>query len=128
LATLFGLFPFLEKLFADSAYEGPKFHTALATILPHLKTEIVKRSDRVKGFVRFSEEPEPFLLNFTCGRHHLAPLRELKDLHPLTQMVFVGRQTERHRPAILETLTQCLEGESTRPLSLLSRLGFGPSG
>jgi len=83
---------------------------------------------RVKGFVRFSEEPEPFLLNFTCGRHHLAPLRELKDLHPLTQMVFVGRQTERHRPAILETLTQCLEGESTRPLSLLSRLGFGPSG
>src|ERR1700720_3503203 len=49
LATLFGLFPFLAKLFADSAYEGPVFHTALATLLPHLKTEIVKRSDRIKG-------------------------------------------------------------------------------
>src|SRR5208282_5434772 len=49
LATLFGLFPYLEKLFADSAYEGPIFHTALAHILPQLKTEIVKRSDRVKG-------------------------------------------------------------------------------
>jgi hypothetical protein len=51
LATLFGLFPFLERLFADSAYEGPIFETALASILPRLKTEIVKRSDQVKGFV-----------------------------------------------------------------------------
>ncbi len=51
LATLFGLFPFLTKLFADSAYQGPIFHGALANILPHLETEIVKRSDRVKGFV-----------------------------------------------------------------------------
>ena len=51
LATLFGLFPYLEKLFADSAYEGPIFHAALAGILPHLKTEIGKRSDRIKGFV-----------------------------------------------------------------------------
>ena len=51
LATLFGLFPFLEKLFADSAYEGPIFRAALADILPRLETEIVKRSDRVRGFV-----------------------------------------------------------------------------
>src|SRR5271167_1721746 len=32
LATLFGLFPYLKKLFADSAYQGPIFQTALATI------------------------------------------------------------------------------------------------
>src|ERR1700687_556062 len=51
LSTLFGMFPFLEKLFADSAYEGPIFHTALALILPPLTTEIVKRSDQAKGFV-----------------------------------------------------------------------------
>jgi transposase len=51
LATLFGMFPFLEKLFADSAYDGPIFHTALAAILPSLKTEIFKRSDQAKGFV-----------------------------------------------------------------------------
>ena len=48
---MFGLFPFLGKLFADSAYQGPVFHLALAGILPDLETEIVKRSDRVKGFV-----------------------------------------------------------------------------
>ena len=34
LASLFGLFPFLRKLFADSAYQGPIFHRALADILP----------------------------------------------------------------------------------------------
>ena len=51
LSTLFGMFPFLEKLFADSAYEGPIFHTALASIRPLLKTEIVKRSDKATGFV-----------------------------------------------------------------------------
>ena len=49
-ARSFGLFPFLG-LFADSAYQGPVFHRALAGILPDLETEIVKRSDRVKGFV-----------------------------------------------------------------------------
>jgi len=51
LATLFGLFPFLEKLFADSAYQGPIFNSKLASILPYVKTEIVKRSDTAKGFV-----------------------------------------------------------------------------
>ena len=51
LATLFGQFPFLAGLIADSAYAGPVFHGALAHILPHLKIEIVKRSDRIKGFV-----------------------------------------------------------------------------
>jgi len=52
LATLFGQFPFLEKLFADSAYQGPIFANALTKILPRLETEIVKRSDHAKGFVQ----------------------------------------------------------------------------
>jgi putative transposase len=51
LTTLFGQFPFLAKLFADSAYTGSIFHTALTKVLPNLGTEIVKRSDRAKGFV-----------------------------------------------------------------------------
>ena len=52
LATMKNLFPFLEKLFADSAYQGPLFAKALAKILPRLETEIVKRSDHAKGFVQ----------------------------------------------------------------------------
>ncbi len=45
------MYPSLKKLFADAAYQGPEFNRALAKILPHLKTEIVKRSDQAKGFV-----------------------------------------------------------------------------
>jgi transposase len=52
LATMKGLFPFLEKLFADSGYQGPLFAKALAQILPRLETEIVKRSDHAKGLVQ----------------------------------------------------------------------------
>src|SRR5262245_2975103 len=51
LATLFGMYPFLKKLFADGGYQGPDFQKALAKILPQLETEIVKRSDRTRGFV-----------------------------------------------------------------------------
>jgi transposase len=50
LATLFGLYPFLRKLFADGGYQGPKFRTALAELLPELAVEIVKRSDTAQGF------------------------------------------------------------------------------
>ena len=50
-ATLFGRFPCLERLFADSAYQGPIFADRLAKILFHVKIEIVKRSDQAKGFV-----------------------------------------------------------------------------
>jgi transposase len=51
LATLFGMYPFLRKLFADGGYQGPEFQKALTKILPHLETEIIKRSDHAKGFV-----------------------------------------------------------------------------
>ena len=50
LATLYGQFPFLKKLFADSAYQGPIFSLSLAKILPGLEIEIVKRSDHAQGF------------------------------------------------------------------------------
>jgi transposase len=51
MATLFGMFPFLKTLFADGGYQGPQFAKAIAKVLPHLDIEIVKRSDRVSGFV-----------------------------------------------------------------------------
>ena len=50
LSTLFGLHPFLQKLFADGGYQGPVFQKASAKILPHVQIEIVKRSDQAKGF------------------------------------------------------------------------------
>ena len=51
LASLFGLYPFLTRLFADAGYQGPKFRTAVAKALPQLTVEIVKRSDAAQAFV-----------------------------------------------------------------------------
>jgi transposase len=51
LATLFGMFPFLLKLYADGGYQGPQFQKAVGEILHDLNIEIVKRSDRAKTFV-----------------------------------------------------------------------------
>ena len=50
LATLFNLFPFLTKLFADGGYQGEQFRVAQMKALPHLKTQIVKCSDTASGF------------------------------------------------------------------------------
>src|SRR6202453_1617593 len=51
MTTLFGMFPFLKKLFVDSGYKGPKFANALAKVRPLIEIEIVKRSDQVSSFV-----------------------------------------------------------------------------
>ena len=36
--VLFGLFPFLLKLFADDGYQGPQFRKALAKLMPQLQS------------------------------------------------------------------------------------------
>jgi len=51
MATLFGMYPFLRTLFADAAYQGAGFATAVARVRPHLSIEIVRRSDQANGFV-----------------------------------------------------------------------------
>ena len=51
LSTLFGMYPFLLKLFADGGYQGPKFAEAVAEVMPNLSIEIVKRSDKATSFV-----------------------------------------------------------------------------
>jgi transposase len=50
MATLFGLYPFLLKLYADGGYQGAGFQEALRRILKS-PSEIVKRSDQARRFV-----------------------------------------------------------------------------
>ncbi len=82
LSTLFGMYPFLRKLFADAGYQGPQFQSAVTNVMPQLSIEIVKRSDQAKGFVvlprRWVVEPTLAWLN-RCRR--LA-----KDFENLTRM------------------------------------------
>ncbi len=51
MSSLFGLFPFLLKLYADSGYQGPKFQTGLKRVCCRINVEIVKRSDAGKFVV-----------------------------------------------------------------------------
>ncbi len=64
LTTLFGLFPFLRKLYADAGYQGPKFQNALKRVLRRVKLEIVKRSDAANGFVVL---PKRWIVERTIG-------------------------------------------------------------
>lgn len=50
MSSMFGLFPFLQRLFADAGYQGPKFAAGTAEVWPDLAIEIVRRSDTAKGF------------------------------------------------------------------------------
>jgi transposase len=51
MSTVFGAFPFLLKLYADSGYQGPKFQQGLAAVCRQIDVEIVKRSDAGKFVV-----------------------------------------------------------------------------
>ena len=51
MASLFGLYPFLLKLYADGGYQGAGSQDGLKKILSRVNVEIVKRSDQAKRFV-----------------------------------------------------------------------------
>jgi transposase len=51
MASLFGAFPFLIKLYADGGYQGREFPSAMQRILARVNVEIVKRSGQAAGFV-----------------------------------------------------------------------------
>ncbi len=51
MATLFGLYPFLLKLYADGGYQGAAFQAGVRRVCRAVEVEIVKRSDAARGFV-----------------------------------------------------------------------------
>ena len=51
IATLFGLYPFLLKLYADGGYSGVAFQKAAKRSIAKLDVEIVRRSAAAGGFV-----------------------------------------------------------------------------
>jgi transposase len=64
MATLFGLYPFLLKLYADAGYQGPQFQNALLDVVRQVDVEIVKRSDAAKGFTVL---PRRWIVERTIG-------------------------------------------------------------
>jgi transposase len=51
MSMMFGMFPFLLKLYADGGYRGPQFQQGLRQVCRNIEVEIVKRSDTAKKFV-----------------------------------------------------------------------------
>jgi len=52
MPTLFGLYPFLLKLYADGGYQGPQFQAALRRVFRQLNIEIVKQPPRHSRFYK----------------------------------------------------------------------------
>ena len=50
MAGLFGLYPFLGKVFADAGYSGKIFRTGVHKACPHLGIEIVHKPKSAAGF------------------------------------------------------------------------------
>jgi transposase len=63
MASLFGMFPFLLKLYADNGYQGPKFQQGLSRACRQVNVEIVKRSDVGKFVVL----PKRWIVERTIG-------------------------------------------------------------
>jgi len=64
MSSLFGLFPFLEKLYADGGYQGPLFKAGMKQVMAKLQVEIVKRSDVAGKFVVL---PKRWIVERTIG-------------------------------------------------------------
>jgi transposase len=63
MGAMFGLYPFLLKLYADSAYQGAKFQDGLEAVCGHVNLEIVKRSELHKFVVL----PKRWIVERTIG-------------------------------------------------------------
>jgi transposase len=63
MASMFGMFPFLLKLYADSGYTGSKFQEGLSQVCRQINVQIVKRSDAGKFIVL----PKRWIVERTIG-------------------------------------------------------------
>ena len=63
MGTLFGLHPFLLKLYADGGYQGAQFRRGLRRVCEQVNVEIVKRSDAGKFVVL----PQRWIVERTIG-------------------------------------------------------------
>ncbi len=63
MGALFGLYPFLLKLYADAGYAGAKFQAGLRTVCRQVNVEIVKRTELHKFVVL----PKRWIVERTIG-------------------------------------------------------------
>ena len=79
MGALFGLYPFLLKLYADSGYRGAQFQAGLRAVCGRVNLEIVKRSDRHKFVSCRLELPLPLSPPSCLRPDHHAQSRRLAE-------------------------------------------------
>jgi transposase len=67
MATLFGAYPFLLKLYADGGYAGPQFQAGLSRVMRQVHVEIVKRSDAANAAKGFAVLPKRWIVERTIA-------------------------------------------------------------
>ena len=94
MGSLFGLFPFLLKLYADGGYQGPKFRHGLSRVCRQVNVEIVKRSDAGRFVIL------PKRLTFAERLADVAPLsgRRTIQLRDLRRQLGLARRRSRCPP------------------------------
>jgi transposase len=63
MSSLFGMFPSLLRLYADSGYQGTKFQQGVKRVCRQINVEIVKRSNATKFVVL----PKRWIVERTIG-------------------------------------------------------------
>ena len=85
-AMLFGLHPFLTRLYADAGYQGPRFADAVKQAMGQLQIEIVRRSE----LHRFVVLPKRWLVERTIAwLNRYRRLSKDWDNHSRTKLAFL---------------------------------------
>ena len=105
MATLFGAFPFLVKLYADGGYQGREFQSAAKRVLARVDLEIVKRLGHANGFVVL---PKRWIVERTLA--WLGRCRRLaKDWECLNRKALAFLAPRLHPPHAAKTMQSCMK-------------------
>ena len=102
MATLFGLYPFLMKLYADGGYQGPLFRRAVAKVLARVNVEIVKRSDHARGFVLLPKAVG-CRTNLRMARTVQASRQRLGEPQPKSTRISAPRFNQAHAQKVMQS-------------------------
>ncbi len=105
MATLFGAFPFLVKLYADGGYQGREFQSAAKRVLARVDLEIVKRLGHANGFVVL---PKRWIVERTLA--WLGRCRRLaKDWECLNRKALAFLRLASIRLMLAKTMQSCMK-------------------
>src|ERR1700681_649722 len=121
-ATLFGMFPFLKKLFADSGYQGPKFAKALA------KVKRLQKFCRIST-LKSSNVPIGSADLWSCPNagSSSAPLRGSIAAEGLPRIGRISTEKRSRSCALLQSAS-CSENSAIRPEVSRRTLSAPPAG